>query len=35
MATTQLSRSISSTGNQRTATFSAWVKKCNPTKDKQ
>ena len=35
MATTQLSRSISSTGNQRTATFSAWVKKCNPTKDTQ
>ena len=32
---TQLSRSISSTGNQRTATFSAWVKKSDPTKDTQ
>jgi len=35
MASTQLTRSISSTGNRKTATFSAWVKKCDPTKDTQ
>ena len=35
MSTTQLTRSMTSTGNRKTATFSSWVKKCNPTKDTQ
>ena len=35
MADTQLTRSMTSTGNRTTATFSAWVKKSNPTKDTQ